>query len=99
GVPLRQHDVEHQLQKFVVGEGFPADRVETVSCPFTMANIMRCRFGQTLLLGFDRVAHAAALIFMGLKRPPGESVKISHPVSVIPMECSHCAESVRSRVT
>jgi hypothetical protein len=34
-----------------------------------------------------------------LVQPLGAAVKISQPVSVIPIECSNCAESDRSRVT
>ena len=36
---------------------------------------------------------------VGWKRPAGERVKISTPVSVTPTECSNCAESERSLVT
>ena len=36
---------------------------------------------------------------VGWKRPAGDRVKISHPVSVTPTECSNCAESERSLVT
>src|SRR6478672_7068995 len=94
--------MQRGLEQLGVGECFAADLAEAFAHPLPVARpqIDLISLGQPVDGRFGRLAHSACSPgCSGLKRPRGEAVKISCPVSVMPMECSACAERVRSRVT
>src|SRR5690554_482959 len=103
GVAPGNGQLQGQFEQFVIFERVTPHLEEAFAHPLAMpgmvvdARIGRWKAGLGEFVG--PVAHQAARTASGLNNPPGDRVKISWPVSVMPMECSHCADRVRSRVT
>src|SRR5690606_21551556 len=100
GVPARQDDVQHELHELVVLDVMGAQFEEALPGTIAVTDIVRRGLRQTVSGRAGPLAHSTCSPgWRGLNSPRGERVKISWPVSVMPIECSACALSVRSRVT